>query len=86
MKQWQQLVEAGDPVVQNLSGPSPGGAASELGITRQAVHEAIRRGSLDAVAVYQGAKLLHYTIPHASLEAYKSKIRERALVTLKRVL
>jgi hypothetical protein len=29
-------------------GPSPGGAAAELGVSRQAVHRAIDRGTLDA--------------------------------------
>jgi len=34
-----------------VAGPSPGGVAAELGISRQAVHKAIHRGDLDAVKV-----------------------------------
>lgn len=76
LKQWQRLNEAGDPIVQDLSsGRSPGGAAAELGITRQAVHKAIKRGSLDALAVYDGTKLRFYTISHASLQRYRSRLR-----------
>lgn len=33
---------------------SPGAAAAELGITRQAVHDRIRRGTLDAIKLDDG--------------------------------
>lgn len=81
VKRWEQLIEAGDSTMQDLSfGPSPGAAAAELGITRQAVHLAIRRGDLEALAVYRGERLLFYTITKPSLERFKQirSIRRRA--------
>lgn len=72
VKRWEQLTEAGEPTMQDLSfGPSPGAAAAELGISRQAVHLAIRRGDLDALAVYRGERLLFFTISKSSLERFK---------------
>lgn len=73
VERWERLTEAGDPSLQNFSlGPSPGGAATELGISRQAVHEAIQRGDLEALAVYKGTRLLFYTISRSSLERFKA--------------
>lgn len=79
VKEWNRLVEANDPSIADLSGPSPGGAAAELGISRQAVHKAIRRGALDALAVYEGKKLSHYTISVASIARYREHIKATAL-------
>lgn len=66
-------------------GPSPGGAAGELGVTRQAVHKAIRRGDLEVIAVMDGRRLSHYTISLSSLERYKVQLRQRALTELQRI-
>lgn len=72
VKRWEQLTDAGEATVQDLSyGPSPGAAAAELGISRQAVHQAIRRGDLEALAVYRGTRLLFFTISKSSLERFK---------------
>lgn len=60
---------------KNLTGPSPGGAAGELGISRQAVHEAIARGRLDAYRVTyddEGKDLAGIYITQASLDRYKA--------------
>lgn len=38
----------------SLLGLSPGGAAARLGISRQGVHLAIKRGTLDVVLVHEG--------------------------------
>lgn len=85
-QRWQRLIEAGDPTVQDYSeGPSPGGAAAELGITRQAVHKAIHRGELDVLAVYRGDRLSHYTISVSSLKAYKELVRQRAAQQLQSI-
>lgn len=84
-KAWQRAIDAEDPTVTNLSrGFSPGGAAARLGISRQAVHYAIQRGTLDALAVHDGEKLLHYTISADSLEAYRAKLQQRAFDLLQR--
>lgn len=59
----------------NLTGPSPGGAASELRISRQAVHEAIARGRLDAYRVTydsEGKELSGIYVTRASLDRYKA--------------
>lgn len=75
LRTFTRLMEAGDAATQDLSGPSPGGAAAELGISRQAVHAAIRRGTLDALAVYDGMQLSHYTISQSSIQRYRSRLR-----------
>lgn len=55
-----------------LCGPSPGGAAGALGITRQGVHSAVKRGSLDMVRLYEpGRSGPHLYITQASIERYK---------------
>ena len=56
----------------DLCGPSPGGAASMLRITRQGVYSAVKRGSLDMVRLKEPGRsgpLLYIT--NASLERYK---------------
>jgi hypothetical protein len=86
LKEWKRLIEANDPTTQDYSeGPSPGGAAAELGISRQGVHKAIRRGELEVLAVYDGRRLSHYTISQSSLAAYKATLRSRATVELQRI-
>lgn len=80
LKQWERLVEAQDASIADFScGPSPGGAANDLGITRQGVHAAIKRGDLDVLAIFDGSKLSHYTISQSSLAAYKATLRAKAL-------
>jgi len=66
-------------------GPSPGGAAGELGVSRQAVHLAIKRGDLEAMAVYDGRRLSHYTISVSSLQRYRDQLRQRAKVQLEQL-
>jgi predicted DNA-binding protein YlxM (UPF0122 family) len=86
LKKWHQLMDAGDPAVQDFSsGPSPGGAAARLGISRQAVHHAIKRGELDVLAIYDGLRLNHYTISPESLQRYQDRLRSRAKVELERL-
>jgi len=50
---------------------SPGFAAQYLGISRQAVDHAIKRGSLRACRVYWGTKHVSTDIDCYSLEKYK---------------
>lgn len=81
MKQFLQRLEAGDPTLLDFSvGPSPGGAAAELGISRQAVHKAIKRGDLDAITIKRGDKITCYYVGRASLDRYKKfmQMRQRA--------
>lgn len=80
--QWSKLTEAalGKPAWKQLNGPSPGGVAAILGISRQAVHKAVHRGDLDAVIVTDGGKLRMFMITEDSIEAFKAK-RERRLAS-----
>jgi predicted DNA-binding protein YlxM (UPF0122 family) len=86
LKDWERAIEAEKPDLADFNlGPSPGGAANELGISRQAVHKAIHRGELDVLAIYDGRRLSHYTISRSSLAAYKAVLRDRASIELQRI-
>jgi hypothetical protein len=65
-----------------VAGPSPGGAAAELSISRQAVHRAIDRGTLDAwyAAVPNDTGALEYYVfvTEESIRRYKVSGRRRA--------
>ena len=62
-----------------LLGWSPGGAAAQLGISRQAVHKAIHRGDLDAIIINDDdGKLRLFMIPDASLQAFAERRSRRA--------
>lgn len=57
---------------RGLCGPSPGGAAARLSITRQAVYNAVKRGSLDMVRLKESGRSGPYLyITDASIERYK---------------
>lgn len=60
-----------------VGGPSPGGAAAELGMSRQAVHRAISRGTLDAWYVPDGKEFYVY-VTDESIRRYKKSGRRRA--------
>ena len=78
-RRWQKLVSESDRHRAELLGWSPGGAAAELGISRQAVHYAIKRGDLDAVIVNgEDGKLRCFMIPDASLKAFAAIRARRA--------
>jgi hypothetical protein len=65
-----------------VNGPSPGGAAAELGVSRQAVHRAIDRGTLDAWYVAapgeSGADKFYIFVTEESIKRYKASGRRRA--------
>ncbi len=75
LKDWLRKTrrETDDPSASKVQGPSPGGVAVELGITRQSVHQAIDRGDLDAWRVVDDStgKLRAIIITAASLKRYK---------------
>lgn len=68
---WEKLVTESDKHHDELLGPSPGGAAAELGISRQAVDKAVKAGHLEAIAVYEGLRRTHLSISKRSLRLYK---------------
>lgn len=57
--------------LSEVNGPSPGGAAAELGITRQAVHRAIKRDALQAYKLSNHGKTVAIIVPSASIENYR---------------
>jgi hypothetical protein len=73
LKDWMKLAKRDTPDNYRANGPSPGGVASELGLTRQAVHKAIERGDLDAWRVVDDStgKLRAIIITGKSLERWK---------------
>lgn len=77
MRAWQKATAAAidKPSWGKLNGDSPGGVANSLGISRQAVHQAIRRGSLDALIVVadDSEELRLFMIPSESVEAFKKR-------------
>ena len=78
-RRWHELVEQSDAERAKLLGWSPGGAAAQLGISRQAVHKAIHRGDLDAVIVNgDDGKLQMFMIPDDSLKAFAERRSRRA--------
>lgn len=71
-----------------VNGWSPGYVAARLGITRQAVHNAITRGRLNAYRISEsgspGSPLRSIIIPEESVRAYenseqRAKLREHQL-------
>lgn len=81
MRTWQKAVAAtlGKPGWEKINGYSPGGVASVLRISRQAVHQAIRRGQMDALIVNddETGELRLFMIPEASVEAYRAHRDQR---------
>lgn len=77
-KLWNKLTAESEAYRAKLLGLSPGGAAAELGISRQAVHKAIRRGDLDAVIVNnEDGSLSMFMIPEDSVQAFKARREQR---------
>lgn len=74
---WAEYEGAPPAVHRRMTGLSPGAAASALGITRQAVHRAIDRGTLVAHYVYADdtGDLAWITVPMDSLREYALRNR-----------
>lgn len=49
MEEWARALDNEDR--DDLLGPSPGGAAGQLGVSRQRVHTMIKTGKLDAISI-----------------------------------
>lgn len=78
LKRWEELTDQSDRLRAQLLGWSPGGAAAQLGISRQAVHKAIKRGDLDAVIVKnEDGSLSMFMIPDPSLQAFKVRREQK---------
>jgi len=78
LKAWGEAVH-GPRGRLDFNGYSPGGAAEALGITRQAVHQAVHRGTLDCLRLTDpNGHLLAVIIPHSSLEHYRKHYARKA--------
>lgn len=71
---WHAAITANPPLpgkpIPPPNGYSPGGAGAKLGITRAAVHMAIRRGTLDAVKIPTLGGEHYWFIPQEALQDY----------------
>lgn len=82
-KRWRAMIESADlsPASKSAvpNGYSPGGAAAELGISRQAVHKAMREGRLDAfhIPAPDSNRSGYYLIPQKALDAFKRHRKQR---------
>jgi excisionase family DNA binding protein len=74
----QTIAEAVERIRAERLGRTVAEAAAQLGISRQAVHKAIRRGDLKAATVkgYEG-QLLTQFIPQEYIDAFKAKRGQR---------
>jgi len=68
---WQKMLEKAGAPRADLEGLSPGAAAAELGITRQAVHNAIARGRLEAIEIRVRDQLVMFLITQRSIDEYR---------------
>lgn len=78
LKDWQAATTGRKPHLAQLLGWSPGGAAAEAGVSRQRIHELIRKGKLEAIEVREGRQLVMYMIPDTSLRAWMKERDQRA--------
>ena len=83
MAEWQARADRLSPNRPfRMNGPSPGGAAVELDVSRQAVHQMIRDDRLDAwriVADHQSDRLLAIIITGESLDRLKAERKLKGL-------
>ena len=78
----QEVAVAMEHIRAKLLGRTVTEAAAELGISRQAVHKAIRAGHLRSVVVksFEGRELQRF-IAQVDLEAFKAKREKRPKLT-----
>lgn len=78
-RQIQRQVDAIERIRVERLGRTVTEAAAELGISRQAVHKAIKRGDLQAhtASTWDGHPLMQFITPE-QLEAFKAKRENRA--------
>lgn len=68
-----------DTAKVELHGPSPGGAAAMLNVSRQTIHEWIDIGLLDYVEVWQSRKFEAGVVPLASIRRLQDTIKKYKL-------
>jgi len=76
---WARILNTSPDGQMTVNGVSPGPAANELGISRQALHKAIRANRLDAIRIVNAdGKTTAVLIPGAELRRFQ---RSRAQKT-----
>lgn len=77
---WAEYEQSPPARQRRMLGLSPGAAAVVLGISRQSVHRAIDRGTLEAHYVYSDdtGELAWITVPIHSLQEYARRNGRRA--------
>ena len=83
VRQRELEAKLSDPAFAKLfqSSTSPGPVAADLGVTREAVYDLIRRGRLDAIRFVSDGRrgrLLAILIPSGSVARYKATRYQRA--------
>jgi excisionase family DNA binding protein len=89
-QRWREMIEDAESGSADSStvpnGFSPGGAAAELGVSRETIHRAIKRGTLDAYMVPMpgGRPGMYFITPEALAAFAKRPHRAPALAGLRR--
>jgi len=81
MQEWVQKREAlsQDEADKLYNGTSPGGVAAALGVSRQAVHDAINRDRIDAWRLVDDhGRLLSILIPNEAVDHYRRHYLKRS--------
>jgi len=81
MTEWveKRSTFAQDEADRIYNGTSPGGVAALLGISRQAVHDAINRDRIDSWRlVDESGRLLSILIPDAQVEYYRRNFLKKS--------
>ena len=73
---WREALDAayGKRAFHEYIGPSPGGAAGELGISRQRIHQLVDSGKLDMIKLSHApdGEITAYMITDASIDRLRS--------------
>jgi len=74
MYEWLREVHKApsEAAAKAFNGKSPGGVASDLGISRQAVHDAIKRDRMSAWRLTRDGKLVAILIPDHEVDYYRN--------------
>lgn len=82
LTRWYEIMDGAEKngaaeVADIHNGYSPGGAAAEMGISRQAIMAAIKRGSLDALRVPTPSGTSLWFIHPDALERYRNSPNQK---------
>lgn len=77
-EEWSKIFESvSDEERDEWNGPSPGGAAGELGVSRQRVHQLLAKGKLNGIEfVEKDGSFRAFTVTDASIRRYKESDRK----------